>query len=301
MSRVATAIRPAMTPTTAGLPTVLLFLLALLTAGSCSADASDAPTAKVVHETSSPFYRKIFVVDEGELRSLRFRSPGDDSQSLIRIGHPEQLPMPYLRSAAVGLTVPQSLERLLMVGLGGGAFANFVRVALPGVHVDAVEIDPVVAELARDYFALAQGDKLRVHVEDAVVFVSDANEAGAAPYDYILLDAYDADEIPEALLGSSFLTDVRRRLATDGVVVANVAISGTRKTRQVIRKLAGHFHYCVHLRSPPRYNDVLLLSLQPLPAREDLAAQAELFEQTAGTEIGLRSYADTAEPCFGAQ
>jgi len=48
--------------------------------------------------------------------------------------------MPYLREAAVGLAVPLKLERLLMIGLGCGAFASFVQARLPEVYVDAVEM-----------------------------------------------------------------------------------------------------------------------------------------------------------------
>jgi len=35
-----------------------------------------------------------------------------------------------------------------MIGLGGGAFASFVQTVLPATKIDAVEIDPVVADAA---------------------------------------------------------------------------------------------------------------------------------------------------------
>lgn len=155
---------------------------------------------RVVFEGGSDFYDGIFVVDSGDLRALRFDSLEGKRQTLIRPGHPEQLPMPYLRSAAVALPIPENLRRMLIVGLGGGAFASFVRVRLPEVRIDAVEIDPVIADLARDYFFLVEDEQLKVHVEDGVEFVAEASQR----YDYILLDAYDADEIPEALATAAF-------------------------------------------------------------------------------------------------
>ncbi len=79
-------------------------------------------------------------MDKDGFRSVRFGNLSGEDQSRIRLGHPEQLPMPYLREAAVGLAVPLKLERLLMIGLGCGAFASFVQARLPEVYVDAVEM-----------------------------------------------------------------------------------------------------------------------------------------------------------------
>ena len=143
---------------------------------AAAATTAASPSAQVVHHASSPFYDDIFVVDENGTRSLRFRSAGDDAQSLIRPGHPEQLPMPYLRSAAVGLAMPEQVERALMIGLGGGAFANYIQVRLPDAYTDAVEIDPVVADIAREYFAVTEGEQLTVHVRDAVDFVREKRD-----------------------------------------------------------------------------------------------------------------------------
>ena len=274
--------------------------LRLMTAAGllCSAvTLTGSAEPRVVHEASSDFYDRIFVVDEGDLRGLHFDSADGDRQTQIRIGHPEELPMPYLRSAAVGLAVPASLERLLMIGLGGGAFANFVRERLPAVTINAVEIDPVVVAIARDYFAVRPDDRLAVHIADAVEYVQQRHE----PYDFILLDAYDADDLPEALTTHAFFEDVRQLLDADGIVVANIAISSTRRTRDFISKIAGHFHYCMHLDSPPRYNDILLLSLAPLPDVAELTERAERFDQASAPMHNLRRYAETARPCFGPQ
>ena len=130
---------------------------------------------------------------------------------------------------------------------------------------------------------------------DAVAYV----KQGHAPYDFILLDAYGAGELPEALVSSEFLSNVRASLASGGVVVANVAIPGTRKARAVIRKLADPFHYCLQLRSPPRFNDVLLLALQPLPSPADLIGLARRFDADSEAELALEKHAATARPCFG--
>ncbi|HSG89265.1 MAG TPA: fused MFS/spermidine synthase [Pseudomonadales bacterium] len=260
-----------------------------------TAAAEPPSAAQIVYQASSPFYDTIYVVDDNDLRSLRFGSVTGDDQSVIRLGQPLQLPMPYLRTAAVGLTVPKSTQRVLIIGLGGGGFASFVRARMPEVQIDAVEIDPVVAQIAREYFSVLEGNHLRVHVMDAVYFVQQDNE----PYDYILLDAYDADEIPEALVTASFLSEVRANLASGGVVVANVAIASETGTEALIRKLAGHFGHCLQLRSPPHLNDVLLLAAQPLPTSAELRDSARRFDEDSESPLDLESYAATASRCPG--
>lgn len=246
--------------------------------------------AQVVFEAPSDFNRRVFVVDKDGFRSMRFGDLSGEDQSRIRLGHPEQLPMPYLRSAAVGLAVPLKLERLLMIGLGGGAFASFVQAQLPEVYVDAVEIDPVVVRIAKNYFRLDEAENLRVHVVDAVEFVKQRK----TPYDYIFLDAYDVDELPMSLTTHRFFRDVRANLAPGGVVVVNIAIRSDHKTRRLIEKLSGYYDHCLQMRSAPSLNDVLLLSDVPIPARQELNAWVEKLGTTG---IGMRQHIDSAKDC----
>lgn len=251
----------------------------------------DAPSqAQVVYEAPSDFNRRVFVVDKDGFRSMRFGDLYGEDQSRIRPGHPEQLPMPYLRSAAVGLAAPEQLERMLMIGLGGGAFASFVQARFPDVYIDAVEIDPVVASIAKTHFALTEGEKLRVHVLDAVKFVRQRE----SPYDYIFLDAYDVDELPRTLTTDSFFRDVRANLAPGGVVVVNIAISSDYRTRRLIEKLSGYYDHCLQMRSAPSLNDVLLLSDAPIPKGTELSAWTGAFG-TAG--VGMREHIESATAC----
>lgn len=249
--------------------------------------------SEIVYDAPSTFNRSVFVVDHNGYRSLRFGNADDRDQSRIKPGHPEQLPMPYLRSAAVGLAAPQKLERLLVIGLGGGAFPAFVRAGFPEVYIDAVEIDPVVAQVAVEYFDVIEDESSQIHIADAVEFVREERE----PYDYIFLDAYDADQLPDALTTRRFFSDVKANLTADGVVVANIAVKSYSKARTVARKLMGFYNSCLHLRSTPSLNDVLLLSDKPLPAQSDLLAWAELSGNEDATWQGMTDQIRAAKKC----
>jgi len=269
------------------------YALRALAQDQMPADGSGAMRSRVVFEAPSTFNRSVLVVDENGYRSLRFGDVNDRDQSRIKPGHPEQLPMPYLRSAAVGLAVPEKLERLLMIGLGGGAFPRFVRERFPEIYIDAVEIDPVVARVATDYFDVGEDEKLQIHIADAVEFV----RANREPYDYIFLDAYDADQLPDALTTHRFFSDVKANLAPGGVVVANIAIKNDFEARAVARRLMGYYDACLHLRSTPSLNDVLLLADEPLPSRSDLIAWLERSGSQDAASQGMANHIRAARTC----
>ncbi|MEE4276878.1 MAG: fused MFS/spermidine synthase [Halieaceae bacterium] len=252
-----------------------------------------APAQTLVHEAPSDFNRSVLVVDRGAFRSMRFGSLRGEDQSRIRPGYPKQLPMPYLQSAAVGLAVPEKLSSALVIGLGGGAFPSFLQAVFPDLQIDAVEIDPVVAQLARNYFTLQEGPRLRVHVIDAVEFVQRKSTA----YDYILLDAYDADDLPAALTTGEFLDDVKEQLAGNGVLVVNIAISNDYRSRWLTEQFTARYAHCLHLRSSPSLNDVLLLSDAAIPRLSELRDTAARLDTDDATRRGMRRHISAAASC----
>ena len=46
--------------------------------------------------------------------------------------------------------------RVLCIGVGGGSLPNFLSHHFPGMHVDAVELDPLVVRAASDYMGFPQ-------------------------------------------------------------------------------------------------------------------------------------------------
>ncbi|MEE4108020.1 MAG: fused MFS/spermidine synthase [Halieaceae bacterium] len=282
----------------------LTFPVAATTAPACAAPPGSASgSACVLYSEASEFNDRVYVVEFGSVesggvetavfRAMRFASIDGRDQSRIRPGHPEELPMPYLRSAAVGLALPRALERLLVIGLGGGAFPRFVESRFPDAEIDAVEIDPVVARIARDYFGVAESDRLRIHVADAVAYVKQRH----ARYDYILLDAYGADDLPAALTSSIFLGRVRDQLRRGGVLAVNIAVRSDFQARALIGKIRGYFPYCLHMQSLPSSNDVLLLSDTALPDRSELLTRAARFDVGGDPGTRMQDHVAAAQDC----
>jgi spermidine synthase len=175
--------------------------------------------SQIVFDRTSSFGR-VLVIDEGPRRVMRFGSPAGSEQSAIEPRNPRAVPVEYVRYALLGLAHHGQPRRVLMVGLGGGTFTTLVHRALPDVTIDVVEIDPVVVAAARAHFGLREDARYRVHVADAADWMT---RGPPQMYDYVLLDGYAGEEIPEPLATQAFFRAVARRLAPGGVVAINVA------------------------------------------------------------------------------
>lgn len=241
-------------------------------------EGGDATAERVVHRVEGRF-STIFVVDRGRDRFLRFGAADGDDQTWIDREDPRALPMEYLRSAAVGLALqPKSV---LLVGLGGGGFATFAHQVLPGSAVSAVEIDPHVVAVARSHFGLPPS--VEVAVADGAAFL----QKDERRYGLILVDAYGADDYPQALGTQAFFADVFARLSDDGAAVLNIAVDDGAVERRLIRRfaLAAKACFILPVEGTDPGNVVVLGTRGPLTA-EELEERARAFEGRAGLPLG---------------
>jgi len=222
---------------------------------------TDSRRLRVVHEAPSPF-GTVYVVDEGDQRSLRFDSAGGTLQSAFLKSDPLAITTSYVRVAAAGLAFTRRRERVLVVGLGGGAFPLMLHRRLPRVRVDVVELNPVVVDVARRFFGVRPDSRLRIHVEDGARYILRREP----PYDLIFLDAFSDQGTPDHLKEALFLDQVRARLSTQGVAVLNIALETPRDVEARIETFARTFPGCAVLRGTPETgNRILVGTRRPLP------------------------------------
>jgi spermidine synthase len=218
---------------------------------------------KVVHKAPSPF-GTVFVVDEGDERTLRFDHPDGNRQSTILKSNPRAVVSSYVRVATAGLAFTEGRSRALVVGLGGGAFPLLLRRCLPRMVVDVVEINPVVVDVAQRFFGVRENERLHITVEDGAEFM----KREGPRYDFILLDAFSDKGIPEHLRKSAFFEDVLRRLAPGGAAVLNIAL-GVRERKARLRDIFLQvFEECARLRGTSDTTNLLLVGTSgPLPSQ----------------------------------
>lgn len=231
-------------------------------AGTCYPEGVSL-SETVVHEADSPF-GPVYVVDVGDQRTLRFDNPEGTLQSAILKSDPLAVPTSYVRVAMAGLALTEGRSRVLVVGLGGGAFPMLLHRLLPRRSmVDVVELNPVVVDVARRFFGVREDSRLHISVEDGAHFMARQGPR----YDLILLDAFSDHGTPDHLKEALFLEDVRRRLEPRGVAVLNIALEDPGSEASRIETFARAFEDCAMLRGASRYNNLILVGTQaPLPS-----------------------------------
>jgi spermidine synthase len=174
-------------------------------------------------------YHHIQVYDEDGKRTLSFNGSWETTMSLTNplAGHfeyTEYFQMPWLWN--------HNIKRVLMEGLGGGSTPRAYQHYYTNVMVDMVEIDPVVVEVAKKYFAVKETPKFRIHTNDGRIFLRQTTNI----YDVILMDAYSTtrygSSLPRQLATKEFFTLASQHLSTNGVLAYNVIgqIQGFRAT-----------------------------------------------------------------------
>lgn len=190
-------------------PLVLLAVFALCVA----APARD----KVIYEKESPYNTIIVTEDDRGLRTLYFERYGA-RQSVVKVGDPDHVELPYARAMPVGLALVDQPKRILIVGLGGGTIPGLLHKHYPETTIDVVDIDPVVVDVAKRFFGFREDRTMHAYVDDGRRFIENCRD----PYDVIFLDAFGSESIPYHLATREFLQAVRRALTPKGVAVGNV-------------------------------------------------------------------------------
>jgi spermidine synthase len=166
-------------------------------------------------------YNVIFVRQRGACASLSFRRRSIDYlESLSNLADATELPVPYTRTMTLGLAYAREQRSILAVGLGAGTLPGYLASHLPDARIVAVELDPVVVELARGHFGLRRFEPAPLSIEtaDGRIFLYRDRRR----YDLILLDAFRGGYIPEHLTTREFYQLAKSRLRPGGVVVSNL-------------------------------------------------------------------------------
>ncbi len=171
----------------------------------------------VVVETDSP-YHYILVVDDKQ-RNARYLQFNNYIEGAINLNPPYDTRVSYTNAFHLARIFKPNLERVLIIGGGGGIGARKFVTDDPHVVVDLVEIDPRVVDLSFKYFHLEPSERLRVHVGDGRSFVRRA----AVKYDLVVLDAFTiGGQIPFHLTTKEFMQEIKSALTPTGVVLANI-------------------------------------------------------------------------------
>jgi spermidine synthase len=174
---------------------------------------------RVIDEAHSP-YNHIVIAENDEVRTMYFVVDGTYYiESRLDRRRPLALDLDYTRTMMAGFLVRPKVERLLMIGFGGGTLSNYLFRHFPGLEVDAVDIDGEVIRLARKHFEVPDDPRYRTHAADGRLFVE---RSGERKWDMIILDAFRGVFVPFHLKTREYYELLRSHMRDDAVVVANL-------------------------------------------------------------------------------
>jgi hypothetical protein len=167
----------------------------------------------------------------GRLERVMFLNGGAASAIYAATGESS---FPYIRETAQALEAVGG-EHVLAVGAAGFTFPRDAA-ALPGVErIDAVDVDPAVLEVAEHQFLKTVLPAKIRFLAISARFALRRFRAQGVSYGFTLLDAYSGKAIPDELLTSEFLSDVK---AVSKRTVANMILDRGAESQFAMNALA---------------------------------------------------------------
>ncbi len=177
---------------------------------------------KILYRGNSPYNGEIKVVEYRDQVRI-FASNFAQSRSLDKNGKSEF----YWDAFVEASSDIRPGSKVLILGLGSGTTALALRRKFPKIHIDGVEIDPLMVELGKKYLGLGNSG-INVIVEDAQTFVDKAKEK----YDLIFVDLFVGGEVPVFVMVESFFKKLVSLLNAQGVLITNKIYNSRQEAKE---------------------------------------------------------------------
>ena len=133
----------------------------------------------------------------------------------------------YTQDLVTPLQHKDDIKEVLLLGGAGFSIPKYIIHYFHDVHLDVVEINPRMYQLAMQYFyldelytkyRLTENRRMEVFIEDANDYIKKTNKK----YDLIINDAYVANRIDDELLGDSRVKLIKNHLTPGGIYIINL-------------------------------------------------------------------------------
>ena len=240
------------------------------------------PSGVSVHESA---YNHYEIRKRGSVMEMRHLRPSQkEIESAVDLDDPLRQVYSYTATFFAGVFHKSDPRRVLMVGLGGGAFNGLFNAAFQDAKLETVEIDSVALELSEEYMGFRQSDANKVTIMDGRRFIKKTKKS----WDWIILDAFSTGEVPFYLKTRDFYAEIRRVLAPDGILICNL-ITGNALYDADLITLRSSFSQVILFDVPTRRNMVAIASNYESP---NLTHQVESFDSSALAGTVLDRYID---------
>lgn len=139
-------------------------------------------------------------------------------------------------------TLPiDKIKSVLLLGMGGGSIIKSLREEYFNYSpVVAVEIDPVVIELAETEFHFTENEDISIHCMDAWKYIEKSKES----FDLIIIDIFIDITVPQKFYKMEFWKMIVENVNPNGFILFNAGIDLEEKeVREWVSKLPDNFIY----------------------------------------------------------
>ncbi|RKE98979.1 spermine/spermidine synthase [Ichthyenterobacterium magnum] len=130
---------------------------------------------------------------------------------------------------------------VLLLGLGGGSVIETLRDDFKYTKsITAVDIDPVIINLAKKEFNHQLDQNLSIICSDAIDYIKQNSEL----FDLIIIDLFIDIEVPDQFLHLSFWKNIMASKSTNGAIIFNASLQKTKSDglKDVISFLKSHMY-----------------------------------------------------------
>uniref|UniRef100_A0A1A8E7G5 eEF1A lysine and N-terminal methyltransferase n=1 Tax=Nothobranchius kadleci TaxID=1051664 RepID=A0A1A8E7G5_NOTKA len=210
----------------------------------------------------------------------------------------------------LGVGMPQNKDvpvSVLLVGLGGGGLPQFLRDFVPNVSIEVVELDPVVLEVAKEWFGFRPDDHLTVTVGDGLERICALEEEGGHFFDVIMFDVDSKDSSlgmscpPAAFVETPILQKVFDLLTARGLFMLNLVCRDPALRKTVLERVRSMFPSVLSRKIAEEINEVLLCCREQkdtahiLPSLSQAAKNLQNTLCSDRTQTKCRPHIDIAE------
>jgi spermidine synthase len=132
------------------------------------------------------------------------------------------------------LTKAQKPDSVLV--LGGGAFTlpQELALSLPNTTIDAVEVDPALESISKEFFQYRDHPNVSLIFSDARAYVNTVTDK---QYDVIIVDVFGDSLTPFSILTQEYGQRIQSLLAPDGIVLVNAIVGLEGKCRDLLNAI----------------------------------------------------------------
>ena len=177
----------------------------------------------IISDTDSMYNRWILregASSEYPNHRVRYLTNGrEGEQSGVDLEDPTNLIFPYLKTFDYAAILKPNFKHSLLIGAGGYTYPTYLIGTRDDVHIDVVEIDPSLRDIARKFFFYKDDPRIGVFEEDGRMFLN----KNTKQYDVIYVDAFSSNlSMPFQLTTIEAVTHMKRSLSPTGILIVNI-------------------------------------------------------------------------------